>query len=338
MKYRKLGHSGLLVSELCFGTMTFGGRGYWETIGHLPEDKAKQLVDMAIDAGVNFIDTADVYSYGLSEELLGKAIVGKRQDLVVATKVRARMSPGINDVGLSRHHIMQSCENSLKRLQTDYIDLYIIHSYDYETPQEETLRALDDLVRQGKVRYLGVSNHGGWHLMKALAISDKYMLEKFVSYQGLYSLASRDIETEIVPLCLDQGLGITPWSPLFGGFLSGKYKRGKTTETEGRRGSAQYNFLNIEEEKGYAILDVLEIVANNHGASMAQAALNYLLRKPVVSSVLIGANTPEQLADNLKTVDWEMSAEEVLMLDKVSMPYRPYPYWMLDRTRMDRGV
>ena len=151
MKYRKLGHSGLLVSELCFGTMTFGGRGYWETIGHLPEDKAKQLVDMAIDAGVNFIDTADVYSYGLSEELLGKAIVGKRQDLVVATKVRARMSPGINDVGLSRHHIMQSCENSLKRLQTDYIDLYIIHSYDYETPQEETLRALDDLVRQGKV-------------------------------------------------------------------------------------------------------------------------------------------------------------------------------------------
>ncbi len=316
--------------------MTFGGRGYWETIGKLEEDKAKQLVDQAIDAGVNFFDTADIYSYGLSEEHLGKAISGKRNDLVVATKVRGRMSPGINDVGLSRLHIIQSCENSLKRLQTDYIDLYIIHNYDFHTPQEETLRALDDLVRQGKVRYLGVSNHGGWHLMKALSISDKYNLERFVSYQGLYSLASRDIETEIVPLCMDQGLGITPWSPLFGGFLTGKYKIGKATETQGRRGTENYNFLEIDDEKGYAILDVLEKVATNHNASMAQTALNYLLRKPAVSSVLIGANNSEQLTDNLKTVEWELTAAEVKQLDEVSMPYRPYPHWMLDRTSQDR--
>lgn len=336
MQYRQLGKSGLLVSELCFGAMTFGGEGYWKVVGELGYDSAKRLVDMAIAGGVNFFDTADVYSYGKSEEMLGQALRDKRKDVIIATKVRGRMSTEINDVGLSRHHILNSCDNSLRRLGTDYIDLYIVHNFDFITPIEETLRALDDLVRQGKVKYIGCSNFSAWQLMKALAVSEKQNLEKFVSLQALYSLISRDVENELVPLCLDQGLGITPWSPLGGGFLTGKYKRGERGPADARRAKEQVNFIQIEEEKGFKILDELEIIAENHNATVAQAALNYLLRKPGVSSVLIGANKTAQLEENLKAVSWVMTDEEVHRLDVISMPYRPYPQWMIDIGQRNR--
>jgi aryl-alcohol dehydrogenase-like predicted oxidoreductase len=336
MKMRFLGNSGIKVSEICFGAMTFGGKGYWKVIGELEQKEANDLVNLCFDAGVNFFDTADVYSEGLSEEMLGKALGNRRKDIILATKVRGRTGKGPNDVGLSRHHIIENCNSSLKRLGTDYIDLYQIHSFDPYTPQEETLRALDDLVRAGKVRYIGASNHTGWQLMKALAISDKQNLEKFITLQAYYSLVSRDLENELVPLCLDQNLGILPWSPLGGGFLTGKYRRGKERPQNARRYDRESQFLQFDEEKGFDIVDELEKIAKNHNATIAQAALNYLLRKPGVSSVIIGAKTKEQLSDNLKTSDWEMTAEEVERLDKLSMPPRVYPNWMLQRTIQDR--
>ncbi len=338
MQYRQLGKSGLLVSELCFGAMTFGGRGYWKTIGELEYQASKRLVDLSLDAGVNFFDTADVYSYGMAEEFLGKALHDRRNEIVLATKVRGRMSAEINDVGLSRHHILTGCENSLRRLNTDHIDLYIVHSFDFITPLEETLRALDDLVRQGKVRYLGCSNFAGWQLMKALATSERQNLEKFVSLQALYSLISRDLENELVPLCLDQGLGITPWSPLGGGFLTGKYRRGEKGPEGARRASEQYNFIPINYDQGYPIVEELDRIAAAHDATVAQGALNYLLRKPGVASVIIGAKSVEQLVDNLKAVDWTMTDGEVAKLDELSKPYRPYPQWMHDIIRHDRTV
>jgi aryl-alcohol dehydrogenase-like predicted oxidoreductase len=336
MQYRQLGQSGLLVSELCFGTMSFGAKGYWEVVGGLDQAAAQRLVDIAIDGGINFFDTADVYSHGLSEEILGKTLKGKRDQVVLATKVRGRMSANINDVGLSRHHIIQSCENSLKRLGTDYIDLYIVHSFDFMTPLEETLSALDDLVHQGKVRYLGCSNYFAWQLMKALSISERKHLEKFVSLQAYYSLVARDVEYELVPLCEDQGLGLTPWSPLAGGFLTGKYPRENPKAQEGRRSREEQNFLQLDEDRAYAILDEVQRIASERGVSPAQVSLNYLLRKPTVSSVLIGATKPEQLEDNLNTVAWSLTPEEVARLDAVSEPPRMYPKWMLDFTRLDR--
>ena len=336
MKMRFLGNSGVKVSEICFGAMTFGGRGYWKTIGELEQKDANGLINMAIEGGINFFDTADVYSEGLAEEMLGKALGSRRKEIVLATKVRGRMGPGANDVGLSRRHIIEGCETSLKRLGTDYIDLYQIHSFDPYTPQEETLRALDDLVRSGKVRYIGASNHTGWQLMKALAISDKQNLERFITLQAYYSLVARDLENELVPLCRDQNLGILPWSPLGGGFLTGKYRRGKERPKNARRSDPDNQFLQFDEERGFDIVDELEKIAANHNATIAQAALNYLLRKPAVSSVIIGAKTKEQLADNLKTSDWEMTSEEVSKLDELSMPPRAYPYWMLKRTVQDR--
>ena len=336
MQYRQLGQSGLLVSELCFGTMSFGAKGYWEVVGGLDQAAAQRLVDITIDGGINFFDTADVYSHGLSEEILGKTLQGKRDQVVLATKVRGRMSANINDVGLSRHHIIQSCENSLKRLGTDYIDLYIVHSFDFMTPLEETLSALDDLVRQGKVRYLGCSNYFAWQLMKALSISERKHLEKFVSLQAYYSLVARDVEYELVPLCEDQGLGLTPWSPLAGGFLTGKYPRENPKAQDGRRSREEQNFLQLDEDRAYAILDEVQRIASERGVSPAQVSLNYLLRKPAVSSVLIGATKPEQLEDNLNTETWSLTPEEVAGLDAVSEPPRMYPKWMLGFTRLDR--
>lgn len=291
---------------------------------------------MAIDAGVNFFDTADVYSYGQSEEILGKALKEKRNEIVLATKIRGRMSKDINDVGLSRKHIIESCNNSLKRLGTDYIDLYVMHSFDPITPLEETLGALSDLVHQGKVRYIGASNFTAWQLMKALAVSKENHFEKFVSLQAFYSLISRDVEYELTPLLEDQGLGLTTWSPLGGGFLSGKYRKDKPMPEDSRRTNEQQNFIPIDLEKGYVIVDALEKIANNHNASISQAALNYLLRKPVVSSVLVGATKPHQLEDNLKTTEWEMSADEVSHLDELSKLNPIYPHWMLQYTYMDR--
>jgi len=336
MKYRQLGKSGLMVSELCFGTMSFGGDGYWKVVGNLDYPAGKKLVDIAFDAGVNFFDSADVYSNGQSEEILGKAIKEKRNEIVLATKVRGRMSSEINDVGLSRRHIIDSCNNSLKRLGTDHIDLYVMHSFDPITPLEETLSALTDLVHQGKVRYLGASNFAAWQLMKALAVSKENHFEKFVSLQALYSLISRDVEYELVPLCQDQGLGLTPWSPLGGGFLTGKYRKGKPMPEGSRRSNEQYNFIQIDPEKGYAIVDALEEIANSHKTSISQAALNYLLRKPSVSSVLIGATKPHQLEDNLKTTTWKMSADEISRLDELSKLNPIYPHWMLQFTYTDR--
>ena len=336
MKTRFLGNSGVRVSELCFGAMTFGGKGYWTGIGQVQQKEADELVNMAIDGGINFFDTADVYSEGLSEQILGKALGDRRKDIILATKVRGRTGPGPNDVGLSRKHILDSCNSSLKRLGTDYIDLYQVHSFDPRTPLEETLRTLDDLVRDGKVRYIGVSNFTGWQLMKALAISDKYELERFVTLQALYSLIARDLENELVPLSLDQRLGILPWSPLGGGFLTGKYRRGKPRPEGARRTDPTNQFLQYDEEKGFDIVDELEKTAREHGATITQAALNYLLRKPGVTSVIIGAKTKEQLGDNLKTTDWEMTPEEVARLDELSKPPRAYPYWMLERTVQDR--
>ena len=336
MKMRFLGNSGVKVSELCFGAMTFGGKGRWKNIGEVEQKDADELIRMALDGGINFFDTADVYSEGLSEIILGKALGNNRKNIILATKVRGRTGQGPNDVGLSRHHIIESCNASLKRLGTDYIDLYQMHSFDPYTPQEETLRALDDLVRSGKVRYIGASNHTGWQLMKALAISDKQNLEKFVTLQAYYSLIARDLENELVPLCLDQNLGILPWSPLGGGFLTGKYKREKERPENARRSDPENQFLQFDEDKGFDIVDELETVAKNHNATITQAALNYLLRKPAVSSVIIGARNKEQLADNLKTSDWQMTPEEVAKLDEISILPRVYPYWMLKILTQDR--
>ncbi len=333
---RFLGNTGIKVSEICFGAMTFGGKGYWKYIGELEQKDANTLIKIALDGGVNFFDTADVYSEGLAEEMLGKALGNKRKEIILATKVRGRTGSGPNDVGLSRHHITEGCNASLKRLGTDYIDLYQVHSYDPYTSLEETLRALDDLVRAGKVRYIGASNYTGWQLMKALSISDKQNLERFVTLQAFYSLISRDLENELVPLSLDQKLGILPWSPLGGGFLTGKYRRGKKRPENARRTNPQDQFLQFDEEKGFDIVDELEKIAKNHNATITQAALNYLLRKPGVSSVIIGAKTKEQLEDNLKTSEWEMTPEEVSKLDSLSEPPRVYPYWMLKRVIQDR--
>ena len=336
MKMRFLGNTGIKVSEICLGAMTFGGKGYWKAIGELGQKDADKLVTTSLDSGVNFFDVADVYSEGLAEEILGKALGNKRKDIILATKVRGRTGKGPNDVGLSRHHIIEGCDASLKRLSTDYIDLYQVHSFDPFTPLEETLRALDDLVMSGKVRYIGASNYAGWQLMKALSISDRHNLERFVTLQAYYSLVARDLENELVPLCLDQKLGILTWSPLGGGFLTGKYRRGKKRPENARRTNRENQFLQFDEEKGFDIVGELEKIAGNHNATITQAALNYLLRKPGVSSVIIGANTLEQLKDDIKASDWEMTSEEVSRLDALSEPPAVYPYWMLKRVIQDR--
>ncbi len=336
MNYRFLGTTGIKVSELCFGNMTFGGKGGFKAIGELGQDEANHLVNICFDAGINFFDTADIYSEGVAEEMLGKALGSRRKDIILATKLRARMPGNINNVGLSRHHIIEGCNDSLRRLGTDYIDLYQVHSFDPKTPLEETLRALDDLVRQGKVRYIGASNYAGWQLMKALAVSKELRLEKFVTLQAYYSLVGRELEYELVPLSLDQGLGILPWSPLAGGFLSGKYRRGNPWPQHTRIGESQPRFIPFNDEHAYKIIDELDGIAKAHNASIPQVALNYLLRKPGVSSVIIGARTPEQLQDNLKTTDWTLTNDELARLDTLSTPPRLYPYWMLDWTKGDR--
>jgi aryl-alcohol dehydrogenase-like predicted oxidoreductase len=329
MKMRFLGRSGVKVSELCLGTMTFGSRGARENVGGLNQKESDTLVNMALEAGINFFDTADVYSGGESEEMLGKALGNRRKDIILATKVRSRVGKGPNNAGLSRYHIIEGCEASLKRLGTDYIDLYQVHRFDFNTPLEETLGALDDLVRQGKVRYIGCSNFAGWQLMKALSISDKQGGERFVSLQALYSLMARELENELVPLCLDQGLGILIWSPLSSGFLSGKYRRGQPRPQGARLSNPQSAFVHFDQEKGFDIIEELDKIAKERQSTVARAALNYLLRKHGVTSVIIGARTPDQLADNLKSTEWEMSAEEVIRLDKISKPAALYPYWFL---------
>lgn len=325
MKYRLLADTGVYVSELCLGTMTFGGKGQmWETIGGLDQSAADALIKRALDAGINFIDTADVYSTGESEIITGKALQGKRQDVVLATKVRGRMGAGANDVGLSRLHIMQGVEASLKRLGTDYIDLYQIHRSDPDTCIEDTLRALDDLVRQGKVRYVGCSNLPAWELMKSLGISRAQNLERFKCTQSFYSLAGRELERDVIPLLHDQKLGLLVWSPLAGGFLSGKFTR--DGEGSGRR--ANFDFPPIDKAKGYDIVDVLLAIAKSHEVSAAQIALAWVLANKAVTSVIIGARKMEQLDDNLAAIDVTLSADELAKLDAVSRLPLTYPAWM----------
>ena len=324
MHYRLLGNTGVYVSELCLGAMTFGTQ--WEAIGTLGQKEANALAHRSIDAGVNFFDTADVYSTGESEEILGRALTGRRQGVVLATKVRGRMAPGANDVGLSRLHIIQAAEASLKRLGTDYIDLYQIHRNDPVTDLEETLAALTDLVRAGKVRYIGCSNLPAWQLMKAIGIARRRGLESFKATQSYYALVGRELEQETIPLIRDQNLGLLVWSPLAGGFLTGKFTRTGSGASKGRR--ATFDFPPVDKERGFDIIDALQPVAEAHGASIAQVALAWLLAKDVVTSVIIGARRMDQLEDNLASVDVQLTADEMAALDEVSRLPIAYPYWM----------
>ncbi|MET0394006.1 MAG: aldo/keto reductase [Chitinophagaceae bacterium] len=336
MKYNLLGNTGLKVSELCLGTMTFGGQGIWTAIGSLPQDEVDALIKKSVDAGINFIDTANVYSEGLSEQMTGAAIRNlglKRDDLVIATKVRGKMGEGPNQTGLTRKHILQQAEESLQRLNMDYIDLYQIHGYDALTPLEETLDALDTLVRSGKVRYIGCSNLAAWHIMKALGISERKQYAKFISLQAYYTIAGRDLERELVPLLLDQKLGLMVWSPLAGGLLSGKY--GRTTNPEESR-RATFDFPPVNKEKAFDIIDVMRPIAEAKGVSVAQIALAWLLHQPVVSSVIIGAKKPEQLEDNLKAISVQLSTDELTQLHEASKFTPEYPGWMLERQGADR--
>ncbi|MBK8492936.1 MAG: aldo/keto reductase [Saprospirales bacterium] len=336
MKYNLLGNTGLKVSELCLGTMTFGGRGMWTAIGTLPQEQVNALVKQSVDNGINFIDTANIYSEGLSEKMTGQAIrdLGlNRDELVIATKVRGKMGEGPNGSGLSRKHILQQADESLARLNTDYIDLYQIHGFDPATPMQETLEALDSLVKSGKVRYIGCSNLAAWHIVKALGISAQEHLSKFVSLQAYYTIAGRDLERELVPMLLDQNIGLMVWSPLAGGLLSGKYSR-KAETNEGRR--VNFDFPPVNKEKAYDIVDVMRSMADDKKATVAQIALAWLLHQPVVTTVIIGANKPHQLADNLDSVKVQLTAGEMDQLDQVSKLTPEYPGWMIERQGADR--
>jgi aryl-alcohol dehydrogenase-like predicted oxidoreductase len=336
MEYRQLGRSGLKVSALTLGTMTFGGKGNFAKTGNTDIAGAKRQVDMCLDAGVNFYDTADVYSNGVSEEILGEAVAGKRDRLLITTKARFPMGKGPNDRGSSRLHLIEACEASLKRLRTDHIDLYQLHEWDGLTPLEETLAALDDLVRAGKVRYVGVSNFSGWHLMKALGITERDKLVRPISQQIHYTLQAREAEYELAPIAVDQGVGILVWSPLAGGLLSGKYRRGQP-EPEGTRRANEWTEPPVRDiEKLHDIVEVLVEVAEARGVTAAQVALAWLLGRPGVASAVIGARTDEQLADNLKAADLTLSPEERARLDEVSLPPLLYPYWHQARTASDR--
>lgn len=330
MRYKTLGGTGLIVSEICLGTMTFGGKGFWTAIGQLDQSVADALVSRALDAGVNFIDTADVYSEGLSEEITGEAIRSSgrpRSDIVLATKVFGSTGPGYNDRSASRGHIMDGIKASLKRLGTDYIDLYQIHGLDRVTPIEETVRALDDLVRQGHIRYVGISNWSAWTIMKALGVADRHGWTRPVTLQAYYTIAGRDLEREIAPLIEAERLGLMVWSPLAGGLLSGKYSRDGSSPDGARR--ASFDFPPVNRERAFDCIDAMRPIADAHGVSVARIALAYVLAKPFVMSVIVGAKTIEQLDDNLAATEVTLSAEELQTLDAVSALPPEYPGWMI---------
>lgn len=332
MRYKRLGCSGLFVSELCLGTMTFGGQGFWKSIGALDLGDVERLVGRALDQGINFIDTANVYSGGMAEELTGRALQAlgaARDQVVIATKVHGEMGPGPNQRGASRGHIMDSVKASLKRLQLDHIDLYQLHGFDPATPMEETIGALDSLVEQGLVRYVGVSNWAAWQIARALGLAERLNRAKFVSTQSYYTLAGRDIEREIVPLIASEGLGLLVWSPLAGGLLSGKYGRNKQGEEGSRRLS--FDFPPVAMERAYAVIDALEVVAAARGTSVARVALAWLLHQPAVSSVIIGAKTMAQLDDNIAATTLALNPSELAALDQVSRLPPEYPGWMSER-------
>ncbi|MDP9350197.1 MAG: aldo/keto reductase [Chloroflexota bacterium] len=332
MEYRRLGNTGLMVSELCLGCMTFGREA--------DEPTSREMIARFLDAGGNFLDTADVYSRGRSEEITGRAIKDRRDDVVLATKVRFGMGDGPNDVGVSRKHVMQGCEASLKRLGTDYIDLYQVHCWDEATPLEETLGALSDLVRQGKVRYIGVSNYTAWQLMKSMYISETRGYERYVSLQPQYSLVERNIERELVPVCLEEGLGIIPWSPLGGGFLSGKYRQGEQppegSRIAGAVESQQEYWGRRATDRNWRIVNCVGELSEATGKSYAHIALNWLLRQPAVTAPIIGARTMEQLEDNIGAAGWQLDPEQVQQLNEASALEDIYPYNFIENAQAAR--
>ena len=336
MKYNFLGNTGLLVSEICFGTMTFGGRGFWEAIGKIQQEEVNGLMKAVVDSGINFIDTANVYSYGESERLLGHSVKDlslNRNELVIATKVRGRMDEKPNSIGLSRYHIFNSVDESLQRLQLDHIDILYVHGVDNRTPVEETMRALNDIVLSGKVRYIAVCNWPAWMAMKAQGIAEKNGWNKFIGLQYYYSLSGRDIEREIVPLALDQNLAIMPWSPLAGGFLSGKYTR------EGRASGSRretFDFPPLNKDKAYDIVDALTQIGDTHNVTPAQVALAWVRQQQGITSTIIGAKNISQLQDNIKSVDLELTEKDLQLLDELSALPKEYPQWMVERQNADR--
>lgn len=343
MEMRYLGRSGLRVSALSFGTMTFGGdrSDFFRAVGTTEVDGARRQVDICRDAGVNLFDTANVYSNGASEEILGAALGDRRPEVLVATKLHGTMPPGgVNDMGQSRHHIVRAVEASLRRLGTDWIDILQVHGFDERTDLHETLRALDDLVRAGTVRYIGCSNYSAWHLMKALGVSERAGLERHSLVQAYYSLVARELEWEIVPLCLDQSVGILVWSPLAGGFLTGKFRRGEDAP-EGARAAAWGAPGGLaDEDAAWATIDVLLEIAEQRGVSAAQVAVNWVLAKPGITSAIVGARTDEQLSDNLAAAEWSLDAQEVDRLDRASAVRVPYPMWhqqVYNSTRMSEA-
>ncbi|WP_442579938.1 aldo/keto reductase [Mesorhizobium sp. ASY16-5R] len=328
MEYRQLGRSGLQVPVLSLGTGTFGTSGdFFGKWGDTDVAEATRLVDICLESGLNLFDTADVYSQGSSEEVLGQAIKGRRDQVLISTKATFQKGEGVNNVGSSRFHLVRACEASLKRLGTDHIDLYFMHGFDALTPVDETLRALDDLITAGKIGYIGCSNFSGWHVMKALATSEKYGLARYVVYQGYYSLVGRDYEWELMPLGLDQGVGLMVWSPLGWGRLTGKIRRGQASR-EGRiaNGGAQGG-PKVDDDYLYGVVDALDSVAAETGKTVAQVALNWLLQRPTVSNIVIGARNEEQLRQNLGAVGWNLTKEQVATLDAASARDRTYPYW-----------
>ena len=339
MRYNQLGRTGLFVSELCLGTMTFGGtEGHWAAIGQLDQDAADALVKRALDTGINFIDTADVYSRGVSEQILGQSLQNlevNRSDVVIATKFTGAMGNGPNDRGASRGHIMDSVEASLERLQTDHIDLYQVHATDPVTPVDETLRALDDLVSSGLVRYVGVSNWAAWRIMKAQGLADKQDWARFETVQAYYTIAGRDLERDLVPMMRDQQMGLLVWSPLAGGLLSGKYGPGSNGGPEGSR-RLTFDFPPVDKDRAWACVDVMRGIAEKHGVSVARVALGWLLAKPHVTSIIIGAKNIEQLDDNIAATTLSLTAENMAALDAVSALAPEYPGWMEARQGADR--
>jgi aryl-alcohol dehydrogenase-like predicted oxidoreductase len=328
MESRTLGRSGLKVPVLCYGTGTFGGGNeFFKAWGASDVAEATRLVDICLDAGVNLFDTADVYSDGLSETILGKAIAGRRDDVLISTKTTFRLGKGPNDVGSSRYHLIRACEASLKRLGTDYIDIYHLHGFDALTPADEVLSTLNHLVESGKVRYIACSNFSGWHLMKSLSVSERYGWEKYVGHQVYYSLVGREYEWELMPLGLDQGVGALVWSPLGWGRLTGKIRRGQPLPKESRLHKTADYGPQVEDDYLYKVVDALDEVAKQTGKTVPQVALNWLLQRPTVSTVIMGARNEEQLRQNLAAEGWNLSAEQVAMLDKASAVTPVYPYW-----------
>lgn len=328
MEYRLLGGAGLKVPALSFGAATFGGSNeFFRAWGSADVAEARRLVDICLDAGVNLFDTADIYSAGLSEDILGKAIEGKRNHLLISTKATFKMGDGPNDVGSSRYHLLNAVEASLRRLGTDYIDIYTLHGFDALTPVEEALRTLDDLVRAGKVRYIACSNFSGWHLMKSLAVSDKYGWTRYVAHQAYYSLVGREYEWELMPLALDQHLGTIVWSPLGWGRLTGKIRRNQPLPATSRLHQTAEQGPQVSEEYLYTVVDALDQVAEETGKTVPQVALNWLLQRPTVSSVIIGARNEQQLRQNLEATGWNLTPEQVAKLDSASDVLPAYPYW-----------